>query len=285
MSKLVSLTVVLLMALVSTGLANEYTDAGADHLASNADNWADGLPVAGTSTEWAEMTYAGTVCLIDSTVNLNPTGIYVGVGAKWDDATSTKTPAVNEWYITGGQLTSEYVNVTRGRSDSEAFGYLEMSGGTIDCTGWFNVPEQFNLTDGRPWDPVAGETVSGLMEMTGGVVNTAHLKLGTGEVDVYSGGYGTINLSGDAHFNVTVDGYQAFSADTPAGSLNISGDARFTMLGDKVQLLTDMITNGGLVNNTGQAPYYDGGQNLTIIPEPATMILLGLGGLLIRRKR
>jgi len=270
--KTVALTFVLLLGLVSSVADGRFIGTG---LFNDPDHSCYTCAPEVVPCEWVCMDVAGSVCIIDATDAVNLRGLYVGCEGVWDGGTSIWTPAVNELYMTGGELLCEYLNVTRGPSDCGAFGYFEMSGGTAEVTGWMCVPEQFNFTDARPYPRVPGQKVSGLMDMTGGVVNTAHLKIGDGSVDVYDGGDGTINLSGDAVFNITVDGYQAFNENTPAGSLNISGDARFTMAGDKVQLLNDMITNGGLVNTTGRDPYFDGTK--TIIG-PGTLTLLTPNG-------
>jgi len=273
MSKLVSLTVVLLLAMVSTGLANNFTDAGADHLYSNADNWQDGVPVYGASNQWANMNNSGTICIIDDThVGANkayPKGIYVGSGS-----------GVNEWYITGGELQCDFLNVSRGRGAQAPFGYLEMSGGTVQVDSTMAIPEQFNMREGE----TPGETISGLMDMTGGTLYTAILKFGDGTGGMvagegYGGGFGTLNQSGGS---LTADDL-IMDVTWPAGSLNLSADAKFSLAGNQIDRLNGLITAGVITNTTGQAPFYDGAY--TIIPEPATMILLGLGGLLIRRKR
>jgi len=183
------ISLVLLLGLAGSAAANSFTGEGTTvNLWNDPCNWSQGVPTWDGSNKWCNMDVDGTLCIIDSThsapdANAIAMGAYVGA------------PGVNEWHITGGNLTTAYLNVTRGPSDSGAFGYLKMTGGHV-AAAYFKIPEQFIATSGM---------VSGHCDLYGGTVHIKNLTLsgapgghglhlGTREEGVYEGGIGTLNI-------------------------------------------------------------------------------------------
>jgi hypothetical protein len=70
-----------------------------------------------------------------------------------------------------------------------------------------------------------------------------------------------------------------------APSLTISGTGRIIVTGD-LKARIEGYRDGGWINDDAVVLYYSGPNRTYLVPEPATLCLLGLGGLsLIRRKR
>ena len=77
---------------------------------------------------------------------------------------------------------------------------------------------------------------------------------------------------------------------TLGGTINIAGaDDAFNFTGGVISLLggdyTDIVNNASFYAPNGVAASFDGVDTAIVVPEPMTLSLLGLGGLLLRRKR
>jgi hypothetical protein len=126
-----------------------------------------------------------------------------------------------------------------------------------------------------------GSNGDGTVDISGGVINIGWmLAIAGGYNGTNGGGSGTINLTGGV-INATGGGGLVMSSN---GSLNIAGGS-LVLLGN----IGNMAGYGNVTayNGTGTFVYnYNSASNLTTItavPEPATLALLGLGGLLLRK--
>jgi len=90
----------------------------------------------------------------------------------------------------------------------------------------------------------------------------------SGTVNIYSGG------------NVDVD--NLVIGDFGVGKINIIGTGTMTITGSWVDRVWGFIAAGKIV---GGAPVYADGHTIVSVPEPTTVALLGLGSLLLYRKR
>jgi len=193
-NKLLCLISFVLLGLAGSVYANSYTGEGeSDNLWNDPCNWDQGIPTWDPPGNWADQNVDGTLCIIDSThsapdANCIARGAYVGCYG-----------AVNEWLMTGGNLTTAYLNVTRGDSESGSYGHLKMTGGHV-AAAWLKIPEQFDQDE-----PGGASNIRGDFDLYDGTVHIKQLTLdgnpgshglhlGTREPGVYEGGIGTLNI-------------------------------------------------------------------------------------------
>lgn len=288
--------VLVLLLFVFAGTASaggiDYTDLGTDHLWTNVDNWSLGVLPDLVTNQWVNMKTDGTIAIVSDGMDAYGKGVYPGCYG-----------GDNLLQITGGTLTGSFLNAGRGGNNPAhdgSYGVIEMSGGVCNFQN-VEVPNQFNgtymtvvegilnMSDGAinltAGMNIGKATGSGVVTLTGGVIDMVG---GVGinlEVNTYQGTGGFLDMSGDAQMLVGVDNLESyFTLHTGvAGTVTIGGNARLVVGGNHVAEFEQYITDGWLVNNTGHSVKFDGAS--TIIPEPATLILLGLGGLILRRKR
>lgn len=184
------------------------------------------------------------------------------------------------------------------------------------CTGTMIIDAGGTVNANGGWLMVAGNSlVTGVADVSGTLNSAGHLWMATGTdstalMDINAGGVvsvggmiglGTVNAStpsgGVATLNVNDGGLLALAnihgAGTsifPGSMININGSGLITLPGDFVGVMTNLyipsyVTGDGILGNA--VATYDGIGDITTVtvPEPVTMVLFGLGGMLIRRKK
>lgn len=249
----------------------------------------------------------GDLVTFGGTLNLSGTGI-IGTNVQ---ATSGST--IN---MSGGQIDNELflqsgsvLNMTGGVIGEAELGFgvevndgsvVNLSGGSIGQISDIEIGGILNMTGGtmqRGIDVFGVANVSGGDVLkwgdveSGGILNFSGGTLGFG-FDVKSGG--TINISGGV-----IDGTD-FDVDS-TGTVNLTGTAFFLdgiaigsgTVADRDAILTGTLLDGSAISldlasaNASGVGYFHTDSTLTVsvIPEPGSLALLGLGGLALLRRR
>lgn len=252
-----NLVVVMLTVLCVAGSSSAavYWNNGAGGLWSEAANWNGGVPATDADSANVRAAEMGNVAGSDY---LGPT-IEAGIDA------------------VARQLVFE-VGVANSIT-------MTMTGGSLTMTRGGGTTNYLRLGAG-------GSTGTAILNMSGGVItidsnDDVYVK---GSNDYIRVGYGygaELNLSGDAQIFA-----RDILLDCVTGTVDLSDTASIVLKGDDTGEIADFIANGGFTSNGGAnigvAYSYDQGTDLTTItaiPEPATMLLLGLGGLVLCRKK
>jgi hypothetical protein len=288
MKKLILLLMVASVVLLTTGTVQASTSLdgsssfkdldAADSLWSNAANWDDGLPVAG---DWAQIQKSGTLN--------SDAGSVLKVTIGYNDGTALTV-------VDGGLLSMDQ-DLVPGRNGS---GTLNMEGGTVNI--------------GRDLDLGYSDGKMGLVTMSGGTINitrdlgllngggqglhSAQLDMTGGFIYVGDdldmnealglGATGLLNLDGGSIILTNV--YETNSRLQMAAGcavLNFGGGT-LVLPGNRVGEVGGFFSSGYITSDLGGISAIYDDVNTTVIgvvPEPATMILLGLGGLLMRKRR
>jgi len=249
-----------------------------------AANWSNGVP---TSTIIVNTrTYGG-----NGNPNFQPvisgaaaSAHQLDIGGSSQAGTLQVPPIVGSVTLnSGASLTvTDYIRIGSS-SSSNRWGFFYMNGGTLNANNYLSVGYGTGVL-----------AVKGSMKMIGGTVNVVNAF--TIGLSANTSGYmdmdgGTIN-AGDFAMKVTASTWTPIvSLDISGGKIVITGDKRIKVAGEKNDLY-DWIdagwikTNGTAWEDYANVSYNAGTNKTTIIPEPATLCLLGLGALsLIRRKR
>lgn len=191
--------------------------------------------------------------------------------------------------ISGGTLNADRITIAQYAGDT---GTLNMTGGTINVFLGDLTP---TATGGSIRSGAGNATVN---ISDNAVLNTLKLGLSDGLLLHMNGG--TINVLGvtDADIPSGVD-YTALDRNTfdfteesialgeMLGKIEFNA-GQFIVTGDYESLLDSAIGSGNIYTSVAgmsvDAQYAEGFTTLQLIPEPCTLLLLGLGGLVLRRK-
>jgi len=319
MSKLIVLVLVIGLTATFAQAATSITwnGGGGDALWTTGANWVGGSAPAGDDERAIIgdplVTQPMVVDGMDISLNRIAVGENDGTGActlsvTGGSITTTVSPIIVGHYApVTGSLTEGILDISNGvvttdngfllAMDFDTAGTINMSAGVVtaksDGVGW---NQQFSI----------GRRGIGTLNMSGGTIiaeNQMLLSLSDGATGIVNMTGGTIDVTGDilmstfdgtngtSEFNL--DGGVVTAADLLMGTnaiLDITGGVMI-LAGDDTIAVDAFIASGLITGYDGAgtaSASYDPGSDLTTvtaIPEPATMVLLGLGGLLSLRRR
>jgi len=282
--KFVCVAAILCIVAGSATAKVEWTNAGGNQLWSNASNWMDpgGMPIV--PDYWAEVAGIDVGIpgpIIDATVNQTyPGAMGINIGDS-GDGTATVT-------MTGGVLEAG----TQGTATYGGTGWIVIGfgdGSNPNCHGVLNMED--GVINAR-WDLMlsAHGGGDGTVNQSGGTIYAHRLYVGWG------GGTGQYNLddgllvfpwapgSNDNAGNGTaISIYETGNIDIEDGQMHIIGDWR--------DAIGQFITDGKITGNDGTVTpvvNYDdmvAGYTVVYVPEPVSMLLIGLGGTVLLRRR
>ena len=248
MKNVVSILLCSVFYLVGTTFgAVNWTDAGSDHSWDNGNNWSSGnVPAASDSTYIRAVDMGG----------------------------STTGPTISS---TGSVARNLSIEVGAASSIT-----MEMTGGTLDIYFPGATNCYFRLGAGT-------STGKAVFNMSGGVLTVNEDDGNNGYVRVGYGYRGEMFMSNDARIEA-LDLLIGTTGDK--GIVDLSDNAMIILGGDEtldIEAFIDqgvLTSFGGTVNNVAYS--YDSATDLTTItaiPEPSTLLVLGLGCAMLRKKR
>lgn len=254
---LVSVVAILLMASVASA-ATVWNPAGnsvtpGSQAWGDVNNWTNGLPDADQKA----------VFNVPGAAEAQVSGTFSGMQIVQGDNNVGGVLRI----LSGGSLTTKVA--------WSAVGYNNTAHVIVDAGGTYNFAQ-------HAWiGLLAG--ANGTLDISGTV--TVGQMLGIG----WNGGVGTINVQDGGVLDLFQMHGDGSSSVKVASVLNIDTGGQVLLPGDYTSIINAYIANGRMASDGVIGPVAidvsSGDTVLTAIPEPATMILLGLGGLLIRKRR
>jgi hypothetical protein len=167
------------------------------------------------------------------------------------------------------------------------YGIVEVNGGTLNIGGhlWMATGGAHASSGGAP-TCLASVTIN-----AGGVINVGGM-IGLGTIDAVnqSAGKGTAQVTvNDGGLLALTNIHGAGTSVFPGSMFYLNGSGKITLPGDFTGVMNDTyiptyVTGDGVLGNA-IAELVEGNTVVTVIPEPATLSLLGLGALALLRKR
>jgi hypothetical protein len=271
-----SVILVLSMAMkTSAGVWNYFDNDSGDQKWGTASNW--------KTVDWSAGQIADTVPNYSSP----QTDVYLGfIG--YPNVTviidGTQAAAQFQW-LTIGYNTSGRLDIVSGGQLNIPGGIVFVGGkayGTSDAYGVMNVDGAGSRAIAENW-LIGADGPGG----TAGIVNVTNggmLSLGWWGTSIGTVGTGTLNIAD----NSTAFYYGGGLTIGANGKIDVSGTGEFKLFGDQTTLANSLVAaskfyGNGVASNVAVA--YDGSYTIvTAIPEPVTMLLLGLGGLFLRKR-
>ena len=156
-----------------------------------------------------------------------------------------------------------------------AIGYNDLAHTIVDAGGSFTFGQ-------HAWIGF-GTGSNGTLDVSGYVRVNGMLGLG------WNGGDGYVNVNDGGVLDLHQLHGDGSSSVKQNSLLSINGTGKILLPGDVTSMIADYAANGliagnGIIGNV-QVDVVDDSSIVTAVPEPATMLLLGLGGLLIRKRK
>jgi hypothetical protein len=308
--------VVLLLGLMASGafaVTNDFLNTSGDGLWMTGANWSGGFPVdTGLTADYVKVQTtmqctlngpAGNfgfnkVTVAGTTARLDITGGSIGIGNEFQDSDAAKSGTVVQ---TGG-VVSTFQGSTAGKLEIGyklgGVGSWTISGGSIGYSGTTNVGQIIIGGAGA-----AGSTGTFTVKGKNASIDTKNFWVGTKDAAAGYPGTGTVAfelIDGVSPINVqtsvTLDNAGAASianlvvtltSGTAPNPIVLIKNASATLVSGTFDSVT--LNGAGLAGYTVVYNYNaDGGaigNDIVLIPEPATITLLGLGSLIAVRRR
>jgi hypothetical protein len=157
---------------------------------------------------------------------------------------------------------------------------VEISGGSVRFSDLYAYGGSRVTISGGSLDICLNSFDSSRVIMLGGsVIDDLNIR-GASQITLSGGTIGR-NFNLEANANLTIYGSDFAIDGSPVGFVEIASILGGQRTLEPYRRLTGTLANGDIINNEFRIGEY---ASITLIPEPASLLLLGLGGLLIRKR-